>query len=584
MAVEGARGMNLFRICIAVLCAALPLWAGAQTLLKLDNNRPSQPLWPHAQVWIDASRNAGIDSLLQNPPPFEAAREPSGTLGVVQGAAWFRFDLQRQPGSSERWVFDWGYSPVERIDAFLVRDGKVVYRAAMGHEIPAESRPLPSRTHSVVLALEQGAVYQLYLRGQARGSLIAPMRIATSNEYYRQASTAQTWQGLYFGFTVALLLYTLIQLALTRRLQYLGYVLVVAGCGLFYAVFHGMGPELIMPGQRWFWQHAGGISAFVAIIGSSLFFERMLHSDAKGRWFSRLLWGCMAASALFLLLFCVGVLSNQAIVPLVSAFGLAPVTIAAPRLLARLRRAESISMAIVAGWTVLTAGNFVTTSVLRGALAATPGNLHAFQIASVFEMLAFLYALSEQARQTRKSDEKARIERDYLQTLAYADPLTGLKNRRGLVDTLDLGLARATAAAPLAIYVVDLDGFKAINDRHGHNVGDELLMQVAARLKSCVREQDTVARTGGDEFVLVAQGLTPEAAESVAQSLLQRFEPDFDLSVGAANVGLTVGYALGPTDDPSPQGLMRRADQAMYEGKRRGKAQAVRALPASGQR
>jgi diguanylate cyclase len=130
--------------------------------------------------------------------------------------------------------------------------------------------------------------------------------------------------------------------------------------------------------------------------------------------------------------------------------------------------------------------------------------------------------------------------------------------------------------------VVDLDGFKAINDRHGHTVGDELLMQVAERLKSCMREQDTVARTGGDEFVLVTQGLLPEAAEALAHTLVQSFEPEFTLSVGTAHVGLTVGYALGPLDDSSPQSLLRRADQAMYEGKRRGKAQAVRALPAAG--
>jgi diguanylate cyclase len=584
MAVVAGAGVMRFcvmwsRIAAGLLALAwccLPAWALAQSrALQLSDATASQALWPHASVWVDASRAASIDTMLSQPPAFEPTKAPEGTLGVVKGVAWFRVEVSVAPGSAAGWVFDWGYPSMDRIDLFVVREGRVLQRATLGHDVPVQSRPLPSRTHSLPLRLEPGVRYELYLRGEPRGSVIAPMSLSKPGAYYRQASWTQSLQGLYFGFTFALLLYTLIQLASQRKLQYLGYALVVAGCGLFFAVFHGLGPEFVLPDNRWFWRHAGGISAFIAIIGSSLFFERML-SDGAGLWFARLLRGCMAASALFLLLYCTGVLSTETIVPLVSVFGLAPVAIAAPRLFARLKRADSISIAIVLGWTVLAVGNFITTGVLRGMNAASVWNLHAFQLTSVFEMLAFLYALSEQARHTRDAAERARAERDYLQTLAYTDALTGLHNRRGLAEALDRGLARASAAEPMAVFVLDLDGFKPVNDRHGHSGGDELLAVVAQRLRSSVRAQDAVARTGGDEFVIVAHGLTPEVAAELAQALLRRFDEPIVLSMGVEQVRLTIGYALGPLDDASSQGLLRIADQAMYEGKRRGKHCAVR--------
>jgi diguanylate cyclase len=567
-------------------CACLVLWgAGPGTALaqapdralRLTETTASQSVWPHAEVWVDASRQAQIDALLAQPPGFKPAPPPGDTLGVVEGAAWFRVDLSAAAGASGRWIFDWAYPPMDRVDVFLVRDGTVLMHAPLGHDVPSSRRPLPGRTHSVVLVLEPEVRYQLYVRGETGGALIAPMSLSKPAAYYRSASQGQSLQGLFFGFTFALLLYTLLQLAAQRKLQYLGYALVVAGCGLFFAVFHGLGPEFIAPDNRWFWRRAGGMSAFVAIIGSSLFFERMLADDPGGPWFSRLLRGCMAASALFLVLYAAGLLSTEAIVPLVSVFSLAPVAIAAPRLFARLKRRDRVSIAIVLGWSVLVAGNFITTGVLRGTHAATPWNLYAFQGASLFEMLAFLYALSVQARLTRQAAERARAERDYLQALAHTDPLTGLQNRRGLTDMIEQGLRGATPAWPLAVFVLDLDGFKAINDRHGHGGGDELLLAVAQRLRMAVRTNDTVARTGGDEFVIVARGMTAESAVTLAQTLLRRFEPPVQLSMGFESVRLTIGYALAPDDAVTAQGLLRAADQAMYDGKRRGKHCAVRA-------
>ena len=111
-----------------------------------------------------------------------------------------------------------------------------------------------------------------------------------------------------------------------------------------------------------------------------------------------------------------------------------------------------------------------------------------------------------------------------LQALAMQDPLTGLANRNALQQHLDMALRRALRnRQPLAVLLIDLDGFKPINDQHGHALGDQVLAEVALRLQTCARESDLVARLGGDEFVLVCEALpAADHARQVAERILEQ--------------------------------------------------------------
>ena len=170
--------------------------------------------------------------------------------------------------------------------------------------------------------------------------------------------------------------------------------------------------------------------------------------------------------------------------------------------------------------------------------------------------------------------ERKRFEQK-LSEMASFDALTGLPNRNLLNDRLVQSLAHARRVDGLmAVGFVDLDRFKIINDTLGHDAGDELLKEIARRLSGCLRSSDTVARQGGDEFVVVLNDLLrPEDATVVAQKLLDALSPPMTLNGREIVPGASLGFALYPQDGDNLQALLMSADKAMYAAKQAGRGQ-----------
>lgn len=158
--------------------------------------------------------------------------------------------------------------------------------------------------------------------------------------------------------------------------------------------------------------------------------------------------------------------------------------------------------------------------------------------------------------------------------MATHDELTGLANRVLLKDRLSTAIAfHQRQSLKMAVLFIDLDGFKNINDTHGHDVGDELLQQVALRLQGCVRSSDTVVRFGGDEFVLLLTGLhSPNEAAYVAEKVLRLMQKEFELSKTKAFIGCSIGIAMYPADGDNDTELLKIADTMMYKVKAAGKS------------
>ncbi len=175
----------------------------------------------------------------------------------------------------------------------------------------------------------------------------------------------------------------------------------------------------------------------------------------------------------------------------------------------------------------------------------------------------FGYVLVFRNITARKHAEEA------MKRLAYRDELTGLPNRTSLLDRFELELQHARRnKESLGVLYVDLDGFKQVNDRHGHAAGDTLLVEVAARLCSALRAGDTVARLGGDEFVVLLPAI---AGEADARRVIEKLRVALLAPIEFRDVKLTatasVGLALFPRDAKDPDELLQRADAAMYRAK-----------------
>ena len=157
--------------------------------------------------------------------------------------------------------------------------------------------------------------------------------------------------------------------------------------------------------------------------------------------------------------------------------------------------------------------------------------------------------------------------------LAYTDALTSLPNRRLLDERLHTAIRQAERYnRSLAVMFLDLDNFKAVNDSLGHDAGDTLLVETAERLSHCVRRSDTVARTGGDEFVILLSEISvPEGAYEVAEKILASMRRPFMLSGQAFVTPPSIGIALYPEHAENAAMLINRADQAMYRAKRAGR-------------
>lgn len=193
------------------------------------------------------------------------------------------------------------------------------------------------------------------------------------------------------------------------------------------------------------------------------------------------------------------------------------------------------------------------------AAGSSPRVLSQDQQQAVLDLAAFVTRVLELRRRA------AALEHD-----ALHDPLTQLPNRRLLLDRLGQALARRrrVSGEPL-VAMVDLVGFKAVNDEHGHAVGDQILVCAAARLQSVFRPEDTIARWGGDEFVVVAERLSTTTFEGILGRLRAAFDEPLESPSGhRLTIGVTVGSALGQAEEDAHQ-LIARADAAMYAHRRR---------------
>jgi len=164
-------------------------------------------------------------------------------------------------------------------------------------------------------------------------------------------------------------------------------------------------------------------------------------------------------------------------------------------------------------------------------------------------------------------------QKDYMVYKAHHDELTGLPNRALFNDRLELAIAKATRKeSVLSVFFLDIDYFKQINDAYGHDTGDEILKAFALRVKESIRAEDTLARMGGDEFMIILEDHEdPKTSEIVAEKIIKNMEREIILGDDAIRLSTSIGIALFAKDAVTPLELMKKADLAMYDAKLSGR-------------
>ncbi len=199
----------------------------------------------------------------------------------------------------------------------------------------------------------------------------------------------------------------------------------------------------------------------------------------------------------------------------------------------------------------------------------SPGTLTPTEIAAgqTLSDVATVYVVHGRQR------EHARLEAEQVYQRATTDPVTGLANRRLFLDHLDSALARSTrSGGTVAVVYLDLDNFKEVNDRLGHAAGDDVLIEVASRLRAAVRPGDTAARFGGDEFAVVCDELgAPGEANSVAERILAAMQVPIPVADKPVVVTSSIGVATGSGGNEDATTLLANADAALYVAKANGR-------------
>jgi diguanylate cyclase (GGDEF)-like protein len=560
---------------LVALFAGLLLAVAAQAAppLVIDGSSKRVEAWPSVTILPDESGEMDISAAMAAAERFEPPRSAYATLGLRKEPVWLRIPVRWTGGGGPNWMLDIDYPPLNRVDAYLVREGRIVQQARLGNMQPFEQRPIPSRTHALPLELKPEVAYELYLRVQTQGAMILPITVMRPQVFHTEALDEHILQGLLAGLGLCLVIYSLVQWWSTRESMFVKYAMLTTGSLMFSVVQFGVGGMYLWRDNLWMESHGAPLMALLAAGSTFLFVEEVLRGPGVNRYFTRIMYAGAAALGLVALLYALDVIHVHSVSRVIGTLGLLPALMGLPGAISRARRGDAIGWYFLAAWL----GYFVTTAimvgVIRGYIDATLWTLHAFQAGATLDMVLFMRVLGLRMKAIHNEARSAVRERDTFVSMAHTDPLTGLPNRRGLDARLATEMANTSPERMLAVYMIDLDGFKQVNDQHGHELGDELLIAVGQRLGAQLRSTDVVARLGGDEFVVTAGGLADERqARELGHKLVDAFREPFVLAgQRECQVGLTIGYVLVPADGTDPVNLLRRADAAMYAGKQGGK-------------
>lgn len=565
--------------------------------LKLGKAAGSYPLAQCFEVLEDARGAYRVNDL--GHPAVSQRFQPAATEGKINfgystSVYWLRCRLASDRPAA--WLLEIAYPSLDNVQVYTGADGEYRMQEA-GDRQPFSVRPYPHRNIVFLLQLPSGAA-TLYLRVQSEGNLTVPATLWQPEAFHRQDNGTYALLGAYYGVLAALGLYNLLLFFSLKDRRYLEYVLFVSGMAIGQASLNGFGNQFLWPQWPAWGNVALPVGFALAALFAALFTRSFLDLATTAPRLNRLNWGF---AIWFALAIPAPVWSYRGGAMLVSLGGLGYSLFACWAGLQCFKRGHHGARYFLLAWTLLLIGVGAMGARNFGWLPTNFFTMYSMQIGSTLEMVLLSFALADRFNAMRREREQMvealqRAERELdarikartreleavnaqlreneqaLAKVARQDPLTGLGNRMMLENELDAAVERARrAGSGVAVLLIDLDGFKPVNDTYGHALGDVVLKEVAERLKASVRKSDSVVRIGGDEFVVVVEGLQVlDDAAVITEKLLCLLAQPFLQSGISLSIGASIGMSRFPEDGDTLRDLLHKADMFMYAAKAAG--------------
>lgn len=485
-------------------------------------------------------------------------------FGIGASPVWLRFEISNDSATPVQRRLSIENSWLDHIEIYFLTDGSLERRYQLGDALPFSGRPIEERFFSLDHRFAPGLTI-LYIRVATPDPMVLPVYLGSTESWHERQIEESYSYGLIYGVIGALLLYNLVLyfgLKSTRHLFYSLYLLFFLLMNLSYTGH----------GYRWLWPDAttwqlwsNPVLMVAYCISGLLFATRFLDTRIA---FPRLHRVSMGICVIFASALAVAVAGGGHTLALLLAFSfvlmftfgmvlLGAVSLYAGNYSARYFLSASIIAAV---------GATITALTVWGAIPYSPYGYRAVDIGVVIEAILLALALSEQFR--RNQEQRIAAEQ-----MARLDPLTGLNNRRAFGEYVNkLWKLGERNHHPMSLLVFDVDGFKSINDRFGHAQGDKVLVEIAKTIAGQEREEDILARWGGEEFILFMPATTLDEALVVAERIRASIEAIvFSIDEQTLSVTASVGVAQTEGKGDSLDKLISRADKHLYRAKESGR-------------
>ena len=547
---------------IVVLAApGAPLQAAPLSLTQV----PDTSLGLYAELLVEPDKKLSLDEVRASyrDGQFKVGNEPVMGFGIGASPVWLRLEVSNPGKQSKVFRLAAGTSWVDHLDIYVVHRDKLLVAQYTGDAMPQPPGITPGLGYTFYIDFPPGTS-EIYLRAETLDPLVIPIKLLSAE----QVSESDRWvhysYGVLYGFLTALLAYNFMLYIGLRKSTHLYY-------SLYLASFIATNLAYTGHGYAWWWSNYPEFQRYIIFVLMMLFSclgllfaVRFLDiAEHAPRAFSAV--RLFAFASIVLMVQCIAIDSQAGAGIVAFSFVILFTLIMLALGVFTWRNGRSAGGYFLAAAITGVVGAATTALTVWGVIPFNMTRYHAVEFGLLAEATLLALALAYQFRDS----EKARQQAEYL---ARHDPLSGLLNRRAFHEQVEPSWSIAVRSGrPISAIMLDIDHFKVVNDRYGHDVGDQVLVEIAQLLIENSRSGDLISRWGGEEFLLVLPETCLEQAATLAERIRQGIEARRPITRhGQISISASLGVAER-SQEATLDALIALADINLYQAKRAGR-------------